>query len=347
MPKFKHDLEVRKGHMPDSSDIITVVAYALAAICGILLIPIALPLVVATNAKGAAERLSFVPGISDNGGVISGLAVIGLLFIVALPVAAALSYTGVVPSVITTEQAPTSTPSGATATPTATSLPPSTSTATPSPLPTETMTGTATPTAPPTPTPTPTSTPTPTATPASSIDDDPDLPGHEYEEFRSFFRSGLVNQANETIRFLGENISNGKLYMAHNATGPQHYNSSHPRIKEWGDIVQAYAQAYISWDAAGREGKAPTALVVVESNVTQVDDYEPKRFELRTSTVRAWDNGNMSWGELTYNWNTNIREANSEELEYRNWLIRNDINYTIARYDEEVYPKPKFPENDD
>lgn len=141
---------------------------------GIALLPVAVGVAAATNYRGAANRLSLLPGISDGGGVLAGAAAF-IYMLLAYGALSALggtgSESGAGPSAPgngsndTTVDTITET---AVATQTSTALATTaepTPTATVVPTPTETPEPTSRPTATPTPEPTPEPTLTPTETP--------------------------------------------------------------------------------------------------------------------------------------------------------------------------------------
>jgi len=294
--------------MPERSDVITVVAYALAAICGLLLIPIVLPIAVATNAKGVVERLSFIPGVSPDGGFFSGFTAAALLLVLAIPVAAALSYAGVAPAVVTADQSSDSPPASSTA------VPPSTTAV---PAPTATTTPTVRPTPTRTPTVTPTATPWPTAqSPTPGLDPD-------YREFTLGFYTETADLTDVPIRIRGHDYRNGQMELVYNATA-QSENAS-ARLKERGGIVTAYAQILLNYDQGKISGKAPTRLYVYEINNT---GQQPEKFYINSSVAREYASGQIDVVEYTTTVYSTISNQTESDMERVRELDRENNNVT-------------------
>jgi hypothetical protein len=311
--------------MPDSSDIFTLIAYVLATICALLLIPIVLPVAVATNAKGSAEFLSGIPGISENGGFMSGFAVVILILAATVPVAVALNYAGFMPAVITTGNPTTGGPVD-----TPTTAPTHTSTVVPTTVSTPTATITSIATS--SPTPTPMSTPTPTATPTPTpITTATPVPGDPYEEFYIELNGGLRANAETPIDVHGYSVVDNTLYFVLNGTAPSVDATKH--LQEWQHIANAYASAVSGYKEENHSTELPSKMIVWDLNKTSYEKT-PGTFTVQTEWANQVMNDEIEPEEYHSRWRDTIRPMTDEEINKSHILDRNTGNQTYHDTDD-------------
>lgn len=273
----------------------TYVADALRMIAGIVLFPF-LWIGVAVNFLGLAERFSFLPGISREGGVVSGVVAFLLTAaVLGVVVGGASAATGGSMPVLGGEDDEPATDTTSTAIPTPTSTP--------------------------TPTPTPMPTPTPTATPMPT----PQL--SDLGRFETNFRDRLqYTVENDTLTPIPV------LATEYRETddGTMELWVVYRECDNVEDVrTQRYSTAVEFANTAGLfEGEQPDRLRAY--GVLSLESYSSAITHIPTSSAEAAFNESMDRSKYAENWNQRLREPTESESEIAYQMVVNDSGRTKA-----------------
>jgi hypothetical protein len=302
----------------------------LVVLCGIVTAGI---LPVAFNFGGTADRLSFVPGISDSGGIVSAFSY--TLFLGAF-VGVALGGAYMSASDLPVENSGPSA-NGPAATPTPIQTPtavvtekpePSTQTTKQAPTATRNVTPTSTLTSSPTQTPTPTSTPTPTPS-----DEEEDDAGLDYLKFAVGIQYEIKDISEQPIHLKGmyPDYDNATLWIIVNGTNTA---DNWDRAKaERSTIAHAYRRALVIHKRNDEPGDRPLRLRFVDwnesSQTTNSDTFFVHRYN-----AWAYQNGTISANEFFQRW---FRSSHATQVwveKKAKQIARNTSNTTLTPINE-------------